>query len=71
MSEIEAFGEHKAHWITISSDEHGSMKSTLEVLSDPELMEQIKESREDFKAGRFKKLQDLLTLTSNHFREHI
>jgi len=36
------------------------MKSTLEVLSDPELMEQIKESREDFKAGWFKKLQDLL-----------
>jgi PHD/YefM family antitoxin component YafN of YafNO toxin-antitoxin module len=60
MNELEAFGEHKARWITISSDEYESMKSTLEVLSDPELMEQIKESREDFKAGRFKKLQDLL-----------
>jgi len=36
------------------------MKSTLEVLSDPELMEQIKESREDFEAGRFKKVLDLL-----------
>ena len=51
-SEIEAFGEHKAQWITISSDEYESMKSTLEVLSDSELLEQIKESREDFKAGR-------------------
>jgi PHD/YefM family antitoxin component YafN of YafNO toxin-antitoxin module len=60
MKEIEAFGEHKARWITISTDEYESMKSTLEVLSDLELMEQIKESREDFKAGRFKKLQDLL-----------
>jgi hypothetical protein len=40
MNEIEAFGEHKARWITISSDEYESMKSTLEVLSDPELMEQ-------------------------------
>jgi PHD/YefM family antitoxin component YafN of YafNO toxin-antitoxin module len=60
MNEIEAFGEHKASWITISSDEYESMKSTLEVLSDPELMKQIKESREDFKAGRFKKLRDLL-----------
>ncbi|MBN1763544.1 MAG: hypothetical protein JW878_10825 [Methanomicrobia archaeon] len=59
MDEIKASGEHKAHWITISSDEYESMKSTLEVLSDPELMEQIKESRDDFKAGRFKKLQDL------------
>jgi PHD/YefM family antitoxin component YafN of YafNO toxin-antitoxin module len=60
MNEIEAFGEHKARWVTISSDEYESMKSTLEVLSDPELMAQIKESREDFKAGRFKKLHELL-----------
>jgi len=60
MNEIEAFGEHKARWITISMDEYESMKSTLEILSDLELMEQIKKSREDFKAGRFKKLQDLL-----------
>lgn len=60
MNEIEAFGEHKARWITISTDEYESMKSTLEVLSDIELMDQIKESREDFKVGRFKKLQDLL-----------
>ncbi len=60
MNEIEAFGEHKARWVTISSDEYESMKSTLEVLSDPELMAQIKESRGDFKAGRFKKLHELL-----------
>ena len=60
MEEIEAFGEHKARWMTISTDEYESMKSTLEVLSEPELMEQIKESREDFEAGRFKKVRDLL-----------
>ncbi len=60
MGEIETFGEHKARWMTISTDEYESMKSTLEVLSDLELMEQIKESRDDFKAGRFKKLRDLL-----------
>jgi len=59
-SETEAFGEHKAQWITISSDEYESMKSTLEVLSDSELLEQIKESREDFKAGRFRKLHELM-----------
>ena len=59
-SEIEAFGEHKATWVTISSDEYESIKSTLEVLSDSELIEQIKESREDFKAGKYKKLHDLI-----------
>jgi len=58
--EIEAFGEHKARWVTISSDEYESMKSTLEVLSDSELIEQIKESSEDFKTGKFKKLRDLI-----------
>ena len=35
------------------------MKSTLEILSDPELMQQIEESREDFKAGRYKELREL------------
>lgn len=59
-SEIEAFGEHKSHWVTISSDEYESMKSTLEILSDPELIEQIKESREDVRSGRYKNLRDLI-----------
>ena len=59
-SEIEAFVEHKAHRITISSDEYESMKSTLEVLSDSELIEQIKESREDYKSGKFKKLHNIM-----------
>ncbi|CAG0956332.1 hypothetical protein METP3_00554 [Methanosarcinales archaeon] len=59
-SEIEAFAEHKAHWITISSDEYESMKSTLEVLSDSELMKQIKESKEDYNSGKFKKLRNLM-----------
>lgn len=66
MNEVAAFGEHKARWITISSDEYESMKSTLEVLSDPELMEQIKESRENFKAGNFKKLRDVLKETESN-----
>lgn len=39
MDETETSGEHKARWITISTGEYESMKSTLEVLSDPELME--------------------------------
>ena len=47
-------------WVTISSDEYESMKSTLEILSDPELMQQIEESRDDFKAGRYTKLRELM-----------
>ncbi len=47
-------------WITISSDEYESMKSTLEILSDPELMQQIEESKEDFKAARYKELSELM-----------
>ncbi len=65
MNEVAAFGEHKARRITISLDEYESMKSTLEVLSDPELMEQIKESRVEFKAGNFKKLRDVLKETES------
>ncbi|HIH86363.1 MAG TPA: hypothetical protein HA304_00470 [Methanosarcinales archaeon] len=59
-SEIKSFGEHKARWVTISSDEYESMKSTLEIMSDPELMQQIEESREDFKAGRYIELRELI-----------
>jgi len=59
-SEIKSLGEHKARWVTISSDEYESMKSTLEIMSDPELMQQIEESREDFKAGRYKELREIM-----------
>jgi len=55
-SDVKSFGEHKANWVTISSDEYESMKSTLEVMSDPELLHQI----EDFKAGRYKELRELM-----------
>jgi len=36
------------------------MKSTLEILSDPELMHQIEESRGDFEAGRYKELREIM-----------
>ena len=58
-SEIKYFREHKVQWVSISIDEYESMKSTLEIISDPELMQQIEESREDFKAGRYKELREL------------
>jgi len=47
-------------WVTISSDEYESMKSTLEIISDPELMQQIEMSREDYKAGRYEELRELM-----------
>ena len=49
-----------AQWVTISSDEYESMKSTLEIISDPELLQQIEMSKEDFKAGRYKELRELI-----------
>ena len=60
MNKMKIEGRHEADWVTISSDEYESMKSTIEVLSDPELMEQIRQSREDVKAGRVSKLGDFL-----------
>jgi PHD/YefM family antitoxin component YafN of YafNO toxin-antitoxin module len=35
-------GKHETEWITISVDEYESMKRTIEVLTDKELMAQIK-----------------------------
>jgi len=36
------------------------MDSTHEIMSDPELLQQIKESRKDFKAGRYKEIRELI-----------
>ncbi len=38
-------GKHKTEWIAISLDEYESMKRTLEILSDKDLMKQIEESK--------------------------
>ena len=59
MSEL-LHAEHKVRWATTSSDEYESLKSTIEVLSDNELLKQIRESREDYRLGRFKKLSELI-----------
>ncbi|GBE55151.1 MAG TPA: hypothetical protein ENH28_06230 [Euryarchaeota archaeon] len=57
MSEAIRRGKHKTEWITISLDEYESMKRTIEVLSDEDLMSQIKEGRkEDAKVLDFEKL---------------
>lgn len=45
MSGQAVHGEHKSEWITISTDEYESMMSTIEVLSDADLMAQIEEGK--------------------------
>jgi len=64
--EIKYFGEHMVRWVTISSYEYESMKSTLEILSDPELMQQIEESRDDFEAGRYKEVREIMDKLQHH-----
>ncbi len=45
MSEVARKGKHQTEWITISVDEYESMRRTIDVLSDKDLMGQIKEGK--------------------------
>ncbi len=45
MSEVARSGKHQTEWITISVDEYESMKRTIDVLSDKDIMEQVKEGK--------------------------
>lgn len=38
--------------VLMSHDEYESLKETLDIMSDPQLMKGIKEAEEDIKAGR-------------------
>jgi PHD/YefM family antitoxin component YafN of YafNO toxin-antitoxin module len=38
-------GKHETEWVTISKDEYDSMNRTIEVLSDKDLMAQLKKSK--------------------------
>jgi len=40
-------GKHQAGWITISTDEYDSMKETIEVLSDVDIMQQLEEGKKE------------------------
>jgi PHD/YefM family antitoxin component YafN of YafNO toxin-antitoxin module len=60
--EIKSLGEHMAQWVTISSDEYESMKSTLEIISEPELLEQIRMSR---KISRLEDTKNFVNLLKN------
>ena len=45
MQKILVHGKHETEWVTISKDEYDSMNRTIEVLSDKELMAQLKKSK--------------------------
>jgi PHD/YefM family antitoxin component YafN of YafNO toxin-antitoxin module len=40
-------GKHQTNWITISTDEYESMKETIEILSDVDIMKQLEEGKKD------------------------
>jgi PHD/YefM family antitoxin component YafN of YafNO toxin-antitoxin module len=46
MSEQGVHGPHKSYWI-ISTYEYESIQRTIEVLSDPDLMTQIREGKRE------------------------
>ena len=52
-------GEHKAGWVTISTDEYESLLATLEILSSPKAMEIIRKGEQDLLNGRSKPLDQL------------
>ena len=45
--------------VIMSKDDFDGWMATIETLSDPELMEQIHQSEEDFKAGRYEDWEDV------------
>ncbi|MFA5331014.1 MAG: hypothetical protein WC342_01420 [Methanoregula sp.] len=47
MNKVLLHGKHETEWVTISRDEYDSMNRTIEVLSNKELMSQIKKGREN------------------------
>lgn len=45
MNKVFVHGKHETEWVTISKDEYESMNRTIEVLSDKDLMIQIKKGK--------------------------
>lgn len=52
--------KHKTTYVTIPRNEYGPMKSTIEVLEDDDLIEQIKDSSAAIKEGKVSKWNDVL-----------
>ena len=56
---IEITHRGRVEAVLINSEDYESLLETLEILSDPEAMNAIKESEKDIKAGRLTDLEDL------------
>lgn len=52
--------EHRTTYVTIPRDEYESMKATLEVLQDEDLMKQLKESERATREGKTRKWRDFM-----------
>ena len=50
-------GKHQTGWITISIDEYESMKETIEILSDVDIMKQLEEGKK--KSTKIRDFEDL------------
>lgn len=46
MQKVLVHGKHETEWVTISKDEYDSMNRTIDVLSEKELMAQLKKSKD-------------------------
>ncbi|MCX6682624.1 MAG: hypothetical protein NTY71_06530 [Methanoregula sp.] len=57
MNKVQVHGRHEPEWITISKDEYDSMNKTIEVLSDKNLMTQIRKGKQkDVKSRDFEEV---------------
>jgi PHD/YefM family antitoxin component YafN of YafNO toxin-antitoxin module len=52
--------KHETTFITISKDEYESMKSTIEILGDKELMAQLRESEKAIKKGKVRRWDEFV-----------
>lgn len=50
--------------VMLSADEYESLEETLEILQDKDLMEALRKSEDDIRAGRLTSLSDLRKRTS-------
>lgn len=50
----------RAKAVLMSADEFDSWRETMEIMSDPELMKDIKEAEEDYKKGNYVTLEEVL-----------
>jgi len=46
MNKMLVHTRHETEWVTISKDEYESMNKTIEILSDKDLMTQIKKGKQ-------------------------